>query len=128
MLCHLRLANCTEGDIELLKSREVRNGDIYPIDALHVFKKNVDVTEHNLHELAPTTDHIIIPAIDDTKGQTTSCTGGLPTTLTIAKGAKVMLTVNVDVSDGLVNGARGIVASVMQQSERVTLSTCMIPT
>lgn len=48
-----------------------------------------------------------------------TATGGLPTTLILAEGAKVMLTVNVDVSDGLVNGARGVIASVVRSNQRV---------
>ena len=120
LLCCLRVANCTENDIVLLKSHVVNDGDdCYPHNALHVLKKNIDVSEHNtlmLNKLAPKTDHIVIRAEDDTTGQTrqisvsnipnnSTATGGLPTTLTLAKGTKVMLTVNVDVCDELVKGA-----------------------
>ena len=81
-----------------------------------------------LHNLAPQTDHIIIQAADDTKVKQNKFpfqtflkilllhTGGLPTTLIIAKRAKVMLTVNVDVSD---DGARGIIASVIKTDKRI---------
>jgi hypothetical protein len=134
LLCRVRVAACTENDITLLKSRVVHDGDeTYPQDALHVYKKNVDVAEHNmtmLNKLVPKTDHILIRADDDTKGQTrqisvshipnnATATGGLPTTLILAKGAKVMLTVNVDVCDGLVNGARGIVTEVIKNAHKI---------
>ena len=109
------MADCTESDIKILKSREIQQRDEYPQNVLHVYKKNVDVDMYNTHmlnKLAPSTNQIIIEAEDDTKGQTrnvsisnipknVTATGGLPTLLLLAEGAKVMLTVNVDVSDGL---------------------------
>ena len=49
-----------------------------------------------------------------------SATEGLPTLLKIAVGARVMLTVNIDVCDGLVNGSRGEVAHVVSLGEKVS--------
>ena len=83
-----------------------------------------------LHKLAPDNHHIVIQAQDYVKGHTrqvfvsnipqnSTATGGLPTTLTLTKRAKVMLTVNVDVCDGLVNGARGIVSGIIKNNDKV---------
>ena len=133
LLSRVREANCTKADIALLQTRVVsENYDNYPEDALHVYKKNIDVAVHNkmLHKLAPDTHHIVIQAEDDIKGRTRqvavsnipqnfTATGGLPTTLTLTKGAKVMLTVNVDVCDGLVNVARGIVSGIIKNDNKV---------
>ena len=52
-------------------------------------------------------------------------TGGLVSELHLAVGAKVF-TVNVDISDGLVNGARGTVQAIIKTGSEVTFSACKI--
>ena len=125
---------CTE-DIEVLESRTIKdNYPDYPNDAFHVYPRNRHVDDQNklkLHELAPE-EHVIIKAIDSAKDKHTQLqnlrpsgnkadTGGLVTELHLAIGAKVMLTVNIDVSDGLVNGARGIVQDTVRTGSEVTV-------
>jgi len=85
-----------------------------------------------LNFLAPANQHFVITAIDHTKDKHTkqlnmtmptnkADTGGLVSELRVAVGAKVMLTVNVDVSDGLVNGARGTVEGVIKTGTKVSV-------
>ena len=83
-----------------------------------------------LEEVEPDTDkHICIGAIDNKKDSTglinfqndetvskRSDTGGLHTVLKLVPGARVMLTYNIDVSDGLVNGVLGSVTGFEKNS------------
>ena len=48
LLCRVRTASCTNDDIAVLKSRVVSpDSPDYPSEALHVYKLNADVDEHN---------------------------------------------------------------------------------
>ena len=128
LLCRVRTNSCTSNDVVTLKSREIAADAMhYPVQALHVYRLNADVdirNTHMLNNLAPQSAQFAIKAIDIVAGQTShislstlsdkrSETGGLHGTLKLAIGARVMLTANVDVSDGLVNGARGEVVHVV---------------
>ena len=131
LLCRVRTNSCTSDDTKILKSRETAaDAPDYPTHALHVYRLNADVDDRNSHmlnSLAPQSAQFSIKAIDSVAGQTShislsslsdkrSETGGLHGTLKLAVGARVMLTTNVDVSDGLVNGARGEMVHVITNS------------
>lgn len=128
LLCRVRTNTCTSDDIQTLKSRELSPDAVdYPTQALHVYRLNTDVDSRNvvmLDNLAPQSAQYTIQAKDSIAGQTShislsaisekrSETGSLHGLLKLAIGARVMLTTNVEVSDGLVNGARGEVVHVV---------------
>ena len=136
LLGRVRKAECTDSDLDVLRSRACEESDpAYPHEAVHVYPLNKDVDEDNirkLNRLAPEDQHVVIHAKDCTKDKHTrqldmtmpkskASTGGLVSELHLAVGAKVMLTVNVDVSDGLVNGARGTVEAIIRTGNQVSL-------
>ena len=96
----------------------------YPIDTLHVHSTHKLVDKHNQKMLSKIDETIhTVKAIDSKKDRNSgidikfpekvSETGGLESLLKIAIGCKVMLTYNLDVTDGLSNGATGTVSHIV---------------
>ena len=114
-----KLEHLSEQDNQALKERADRR-DV-PIDALHVFGKNKAVDVHNsdmLSKQCPQLQNIDAEdIITDVRKQTEykrdkpkgGSSDNLPKKLEIGVGARVMLLRNIDVGDGLVNGAFGTV-------------------
>ena len=111
-----------DSDIEILKHCET--GKVS--SALHIFPTNRQVNEHNVKQLFKSCpDHVEIEAQDDVNSKKTgklelisghhsrtfdTC---LDETLLLGKDARVMLFKNLDVADGLVNGACGTVTHIV---------------
>ena len=124
-------AQIREDDEAVLKQRVTTLDDPeHFADALHVYGTNHQTDQYNstmLHKL--TTFKHIIKSSDITKDRNThqvevslegkkrTDTGGLPGTLTVAENAFVRLTSYIDVADGLANGTRGIIKSIVTNDQ-----------
>ena len=144
-LNRIRVGEFTTTDLDMLKTRTLKyNDERYKREKLflelHLFATNKDVKCHNETVLGSLiqegVDLYTIQAIDSSKDKTTNLvdvklpdnpseTGGLQKTLLIAIGSKVMLTYNIDVGDGLVNGACGLVQGILH-SASLEVHTLMI--
>ena len=124
VLNRIRTGDQTEDDLSLLKSRAIQpSSDAYPVDSTHIFAYNKQVNEHNIARLhALPEPHFTFKAKDSKRDDQTGAVstsafkdknGGLPSSLSLAVDARVMLTKNIDVSDGLVNTACGIVTGFL---------------
>ncbi len=99
-----------------------------PIDALHIYATNKEVDNHNTEAISSRFSDIINvdandykkdPRTGEMRRQAVPLKGDkrdLIDTLQIAIGARVMLTRNIDVEDGLVNGTFGNVAKITAQT------------
>ena len=127
-----RIRRCTpeEGSIDdlMLKSQQLKfdhTHDTYPLEAMHVYAKNSSCDEWNKIMLDRiNSERYIHLAVDSAKDTGTNLanvnisdnprdTGNLRKVLIVKVGARVMLTTNVDVSDGLTNGVMGTVTHVV---------------
>ncbi|XP_029931521.1 uncharacterized protein LOC115376171 [Myripristis murdjan] len=119
---HSRATPMLDSDVEMLKMRET--GEVS--SALHIFATNRQVSEHNLNYLFDCCpDYVTVEAQDFVNNRTTgnlermprhhgvAADTSLPETLCLARNARVMLCKNVDVADGLVNGACGTVTQLV---------------
>ena len=96
-----------------------------PCDAMHVYAWNKSCDEWNEKRLqmldgiayesialdSKRDDYTQLAMLHLTKENNT--TGNLRSILRVKKGARVMLTTNIDVSDGLTNGAMGIITYII---------------
>ena len=119
-LNRFRTEDQTEEDIELTKTRNVDNlGVPAPPEALHIYALNKDVDAHNEKMLNILCEEIItIKSIDSKTDQQTGRIENISLKekesqlwkeIKVAVGARVMLTKNVDVTDGLANTAMGTI-------------------
>ena len=113
------------------------NDEKYPSDALHVYAQNAYCDEWNTYKLnlLPGKEFTNV-ATDSKKDDCTEIanitmptnpheTGNLKKILTVKVNAKVMITTNINVNDGLTNGAMGTVTNVVID-ERTGKMICIL--
>ncbi|XP_058495553.1 ATP-dependent DNA helicase PIF1-like [Solea solea] len=120
---HRKKTPMLKSDVDILKHCET--GEVS--SALHIYATTQQVNEHNIQRLYDVCrDYVTIEAQDfqnngrtgkleliqghHAKAKNTS----LAEQLLLGEGARVMLCQNVDVSDGLVNGACGVITQIVQ--------------
>ena len=127
----------TSDDRELFENRifsenntdDNRTLDKIPENCIHLFTTNKEVDDHNNRVIQRSKEKGIksqcmdnfsadlsfgkrenllkrLPLLDSTETQ------GLPTTIILKTGIRYMITVNIDVSDGLVNGTSGVLRKI----------------
>ena len=139
-ICRLTPKENSAEDI-LLQNCElhVKENDIqYPCDAMHVYAWNKSCDEWNeqrLHMLDGRVYESI--ALDSKRDDCTQLAtlhltkqnntiGNLRSILRVKKGARVMLTTNIDVSEGLINGAMGIIIDIILDEHKNNIRVILI--
>jgi len=129
LLAKVRKGNQLPQDLNMLHSRIIApNAANYPSSAQHLFKTNSQVETHNISLYERSTDQkYFIQSIDSVVGTISADmashilniipsdsrkTAQLPSTLPLAVGCRYEISVNVNVSDGLANGAGGIIQHI----------------
>ena len=127
----------SEADRALL-SQTITEPARCPADVLHIFATNKQVDSHNSATLARLHSHITTIDADDYKKdprtgrmarQDKPYKGNrdeLPDTLNVAEGARVMLTRNIDVSQGLVNGSFATLVRVITSEQSGVAHVAML--
>ena len=123
ILLEARFGNCTDKSIEKLRSLTNPNfGEVAPTI---LFSKNMNVdtineTEHHKLRIQGVKERVyptFFSKHEDTMAWAESLK--IPTEISLCIGAQVMLTVNLNVEEGFVNGSRGVVADLMDEGVAV---------
>ena len=123
MLLRIREGEHTKDDIKLLKSKIYKEIPKMEIKPTILYPKKVNVANYNIEQLKLLPSKMIIfTAIDNFIPLTSkeikiefynkTLNDAASKTLPIKIGAQVMLTINLDVEGGLINGSRGIVVDI----------------
>nr|XP_018914195.1 PREDICTED: uncharacterized protein LOC109042086 [Bemisia tabaci] len=132
-LNNLANGSLSDEEVKLFQSRETQARNI-PSDAINLFRNNANVDSFNENVIKKSKADIVIAVSSDTvTGQGTEKlvdralsavknlparkTEGLPTILKLVLKIKYMVTVNVCIPDGLVNGAIGTLEHVEKNEE-----------
>ena len=127
------LANSPEDlFLQSLEIADNKSDDLYPRDWMHVFAQNKHAHAHN-HLMLETMEgelHILASQDSAKDGHTRLTnvrfpdefqkTGRLVKNLQLKLGSRVMLTNNVDIPDGLTNGAMGKVTHIVYKDTKAT--------
>jgi len=133
LLNRVREGNHSEQDLELLLSSTVAvNAPDYPVSAQHLFRTNAQVDMHNISVfensseqkyVVQSVDTVITAISDNMASRVLSMisddprrTLQLAARLPLEVGCRYELSVNVNVSDGLANGAGGVIRCIQLTS------------
>ena len=135
ILGRVRIGAVTNDDVNILLGRiiTVARGHVeYPHDVLHVFATNNACNDHNMFCLERLENRVYrLEAVDSKRDINTRLVDvsivstkasdqlALRQSLSVSVGARIMLTSNVNVADGLCNGALGTVADIVEQRNQV---------
>ena len=133
MLKRLARGIKTSEDLDLLRTRVVKRGDSQiPENTTYVFPLRSQVNQCNEFKLNEMNDTLEVlaainvlstkktfePYVDPKDGKVRNTP--LQNILYLKKGAKIILIHNIDVCDGLNNGAKGVVMDFIRTEEKVT--------
>ena len=126
----------------MLHACEIKVGpddETYPKQAMHVYAENVHCNEWNNFMLSMLPgQEFVIPTIDDKRDVSTNLTrvqfsdkkqqdtGNSRMSLSLKVGARVMITKNIDVSDGLTNGVMGTVTDIVLDTTIAIVKTILV--
>jgi len=139
LLNRLREGIHTVDDVQTLQSRIISaEAQHYPASAQHLFKTNAQVEQYNthmynssiLHKLLVTSVDSAVGAVSDDMAthvlhmipQDIRKTAQLANTIALAVGGRYEISVNINVGDGLANGAGGLLKKIQLTSADNTAS------